>query len=97
MKKRLSTIFLMAGLIQSSGALATERTVNFTVENMTCASCPYIVKQSMAAVPGVARVQVSLRTQSAIVTFDDAKTTAATIAAASAKAGFPATPSPQGS
>jgi cation transport ATPase len=41
---------------------------------MYCASCPYIVKQSLTAVPGVKDVSVSFRNKTAIVTFDDTQT-----------------------
>lgn len=74
----------------SPAAFAGERTVTFAVDNMTCTSCPYIVKTSMAAVPGVARVAVSFEAKTATVTFDDEKTTADAIAAASVNAGYPA-------
>ena len=59
---------------------------------MYCAACPYIVKTSMEAVPGVTKVAVSFEVQTATVTFDDAKTTPDAIAAASTNAGYPARP-----
>lgn len=91
--KWLATAFGSIVVLASSvTVVAAERTVTFAVANMTCASCPFIVRQSMAAVKGVDRVRVSLEAKSATVTFDDAKTTPAAIAAASAKAGFPANP-----
>ena len=61
MKKSLSVLALIASVITASTAFATERTVTFAVDNMTCASCPYIVNTSMAAVPGVANVTVSFK------------------------------------
>ncbi|CCF00727.1 putative mercuric transport protein periplasmic component (plasmid) [Sinorhizobium fredii HH103] len=77
-------------------AWAGERTVTFAVENMTCATCPYIVKTTMAAVPGVANVTVSFEAKTATVTFDDATTNPDAIAAASMNAGYPAHPTQQG-
>jgi mercuric ion binding protein len=56
-----------------------------------------IVKSSMAAVRGVAKVAVSFEAKTATVTFDDAKTNPDAIAAASSNAGYPAHPKPQGS
>jgi copper chaperone CopZ len=53
---------------------------------MTCASCPYIVNSSMAAVPGVTKVVVSFEAKTATVTFDDGKTNPDAIAAASTNA-----------
>ncbi len=54
-------------------AAATDRTVTLQVENMYCASCPYIVKQSLTAVPGVKDVSVSFRNKTAMVTFDSTR------------------------
>jgi mercuric ion binding protein len=97
MKKSLNVFALIASVMTASTAFAGERTLTFAVDNMTCASCPYIVKTSMAAVPGVERVAVSFQAKTATVTFDDAKTNADTIAAASMNAGYPAHLRPQGS
>ena len=38
MKKSLSVLALIASVITASTAFATERTVTFAVDNMTCAS-----------------------------------------------------------
>lgn len=92
MKKSLSGFALIVSMMTAPAASAGERTITFAVDNMTCASCPYIVKTSMAAVPGVTKVAVSFETKTATVTFDDAKTNADTIAAASTNAGYPAHP-----
>ena len=70
-------------------AAATERTVTLTVDNMYCASCPYIVKQSLAAVPGVKDVSVSFKNKTAIVTFDDARTNVAALAGATFEMAYP--------
>jgi mercuric ion binding protein len=78
--------------MSATAAIAGERTVTFAIDNMTCASCPYIVKKSMAAVRGVANVNVSFRAKTATVTFDEAQTTPEAIAAASSNAGYPAHP-----
>jgi mercuric ion binding protein len=88
---------LIGSVMASQLAFAGERTVTFAVENMTCASCPYTVKQSMASVPGVTRVNVSFEAKTATVTFDDSKATADAIAAASTNAGYPAHLRQQGS
>jgi len=70
-------------------ASATERTVTLQVDNMYCAACPYIVKQSLAAVPGVKNVSVSFRDKAAIVTFDSARTNARALTDATFNAGYP--------
>jgi mercuric ion binding protein len=97
MNKSLSVFALIASMIMTSTAFAGERTITFAVDNMTCASCPYIVKNSMAAVPGVEKVAVSFQAKTATVTFDDTKTNPDAIATASMNAGYPAHPKPQGS
>jgi mercuric ion binding protein len=97
MNKYLSTLALISSVMLAPAALAGERTVTLAVDNMTCASCPYIVKSSMAAVPGVAMVAVSFQAKTATVTFDDVKTNPDAIATASMNAGYPAHPVQQGS
>ena len=90
MKRIIPAYILLMGLLGATTALAAERTVMLAVENMTCASCPYIVKQSLAAIPGVATVAVSFEEKSATVTFDDTKTSADALIGATTKAGYPA-------
>ncbi|MGH6807027.1 MAG: cation transporter [Ensifer adhaerens] len=90
--KSFSICALIGSLMLAPATWAGERTITFAVDNMTCATCPYIVKTTMAAVPGVANVTVSFEAKTAIVTFDDAKTNPDAIAAASMNAGYPAHP-----
>jgi mercuric ion binding protein len=77
-------------LAPAAGASAGERTVTLGVENMYCAACPHIVRQTLTRVPGVQRVEVSYRARTATVTFDDARTSVAALTAATAEAGYPA-------
>ena len=95
MKKSLSALALIMSVMTAPAVFATERTVTFAIDNMTCASCPYIVKTSMVAVPGVTKVAVSFEAKTATVTFDDGKTNPDAIAAASMNAGYPARPTQQ--
>jgi mercuric ion binding protein len=76
-------------LLASVAAAAAERIVTLTVDGMTCASCPYIVRSVLQEVPGVARAEVSYAEKTAVVTFDDAKTTVAALTQATAGVGFP--------
>lgn len=71
-----------------SSANAAEKTVALAVDGMTCASCPYIVKQSLLRVAGVEKVEVSFEMRRALVTFDDSRTTVAALAAATSDVGF---------
>lgn len=89
MKRLLSSSVLVAVLVASGAAYAGQQTVTLAVENMTCAACPFIVKKSLAAVPGVSNAEVSFETKSAMVIFDDEKTNVDRLTEATAKAGYP--------
>ncbi|RED43336.1 cation transporter [Aestuariispira insulae] len=80
---------LFSGLVVSQASFAAERETTLLVENMTCASCPYIVKQSLTREPGVVSVTVSFTEKTAHVIFDDSKTTIQTLEEATASHGFP--------
>lgn len=96
MKQFLITAVFAGALSFGAAAIAAERTVTLAVENMTCATCPYIVREAMVAVPGVSKVEVFYEKKTAIVTFDDAKTSLEAVTGASANAGYPARPVGQG-
>ena len=81
----------MLGTGNIHAALDGEETVSFSVEKMTCASCPIAVRKAMQRVEGVKEVKVDFDSKTAVVTFDTGMTTAAAIGAASANVGFPAT------
>lgn len=88
--------FFAAGLafllMTGTSAFAAERTVRLMVENMTCASCPFIVQKTLERVPGVTAAEVSYEDQTALVTFDDAQTDAAALTEATAAIGYPSHP-----
>ncbi len=79
---------LAAGLV-ASGGLAAERTVTLEVGNLFCGGCQYIVKKTLTRVPGVSRAKFSLSKDTVVVTFDDVKTDAAALTAATKAIGFP--------
>jgi periplasmic mercuric ion binding protein len=81
-----------AALLVSSNAFAAEKTVTLAVQNMYCAACPHTVKASLEAVPGVAKVSVSFKDKTAIVSYDDSKANVDSLTAATTKAGYPSTP-----
>lgn len=97
MKKFTSAAILSGSLLSSGLAIAAEQTVTLSVSGMTCASCPYIVKQSLAAVDGVTSVKVSMLERTAVVTFNDAKGSVADLITATGNAGFPSEQIAQGS
>jgi mercuric ion binding protein len=73
---------------------AAERTVVLAIDNMYCSACPYIVRETLAAVPGVVGVEVSFEDKRATVTFEDNLASVDDLAKASAEAGYPAQPLP---
>lgn len=92
MTKLLTSIAMGLGLFASSTAFAAERTVTLAVQNMYCAACPHTVKASLQAVPGVAKVAVSFKDKTAIVTYDDGKADVKALTAATTNAGYPSAP-----
>jgi len=89
---RLTVIVLGLGMLASSSALAAERTVALAVQNMLCADCPFIVKKSLEAVPGVAKATVSYKDKTAIVMYDDGKADVKNLTDATTNAGYPSAP-----
>lgn len=90
MKRTVLTTAVIASLLAGVGASAAERTVTLAVDNMTCeATCPYIVRQALTRVSGVARADVLFEEKHARVTFDDTKTDVTALTKATADVGFP--------
>jgi mercuric ion binding protein len=86
----LSAAPAITAIPATAQSVATEQTVTFTVDNMTCALCPVTVKAAMAGVEGVRSVEIDFEARTATVIFDPAATNADAVAAASANAGYPA-------
>ncbi len=89
MARILAAMSVAAMVLAGALASAAERTVTLAVDNMYCDACPYIVKQSLARVPGVETVVVSYEQKSATVTYDDRKTTLDALTSATTQAGYP--------
>jgi periplasmic mercuric ion binding protein len=79
-------------LFATSSAFAAEKTVTLAVDNMFCTACPQTVRASLEAVPGVAKVVVSFKDKTAIVSYDDSKANVEALTAATTKAGYPSAP-----
>jgi mercuric ion binding protein len=92
MSKFLASAAFAIGIVASSAAFAADKTVTLAVNNMDCAACPSIVKGSLEAVPGVAKVAVSFKDKTATVIYDDAKADMNQLTSATAKAGYPSAP-----
>ena len=89
MMKPLGATVIAAAIFINGHAMAAQKSVTLAVDGMTCASCPYIVKQTLAVVSGVNTVEVFFKEKKAIVTFDDAKTNISALTAATTNVGFP--------
>ena len=89
MKRIIALTTLSIGLLASSAAYAAEQTVTLAVANMTCATCAPTVRKSLSVVPGVIKVVVTAENHTAVVTYDDQKTTVAALLAAPTNAGYP--------
>jgi mercuric ion binding protein len=89
MTKSLTAALFGLSLLASSSAVAGEKTVMLAVQNMYCSACPITVKSSLEAVPGVAKAVVSYEDKTAVVTFDDAKTSVPALIRATTNAGYP--------
>jgi mercuric ion binding protein len=92
MNKFLAHATFAMSIIASSAAFAGDKTVTLAVNNMDCAACPSIVKGSLEAVPGVAKVAVSFKDKTATVIYDDAKADVNQLTSATTKAGYPSAP-----
>ena len=80
----------LAALIAAGTALAAPpQTTTLAVENMTCGTCPIVVKKALERVPGVSSTTVDFDKKTATVTFDPGKATAAKLTQATTEAGFP--------
>lgn len=88
----LTAAGLGLGLLATTAAFAGEKTITLAVKNMYCAACPHTVKASLEAVPGVAKVAVSYKDKTAIVTYEDTKVDVTALTAATTNAGYPSSP-----
>ncbi len=92
MNKLLVHAAFAVSIIVSSAAMAADKTITLAVNNMDCAACPSIVKGSLEAVPGVAKVAVSFKDKTATIVYDDAKADVNQLTSATTKAGYPSAP-----
>jgi periplasmic mercuric ion binding protein len=92
MNKLFAHAAFAVAIIASPAAMAADRTITLAVNNMYCASCPSIVKGSLEAVPGVAKVAVSFKDKTATIIYYDAKAGVNQLTSATTKAGYPSAP-----
>jgi len=90
--RRVTLVSLpLFGMLLAAGAAfaAPPHTVTLAVENMTCGTCPIVVKKALARVPGVSSTSVDFDKKTATVTFDPDKATSEKLTQATTAAGFP--------
>ena len=85
----LSSLPMLGLLLAAVAFAAPPRTATLAVENMTCGTCPIVVKKALERVPGVTSTLVDFDKKTATVTFDPDKATSAKLTQATTKAGFP--------
>jgi mercuric ion binding protein len=95
MRQILAAAIMTLAVILSGRAIAAEQSVTLRIENMYCASCPYIVQQTLVGVPGVTRVEITYQRAAAVVMavvdFEDTQADVTALTAATSSVGFPAT------
>ena len=92
MSKLLASAAIAVSVLASSTALAAEKTIILAVKNMHCADCPFIVRKSLEAVPGVRKAIVSYKDKTAAVTYDDTEADIAALTRATTETGYPSAP-----
>ena len=92
MSKLLGFAAIAVSVLASSTALAAEKTITLAVQNMYCADCPFIVRKSLEAVPGVTKAIISYKDKTAAVTYDDTRADVAVLTRATTEAGYPSAP-----
>ena len=88
MRRLIPLIAILLGAAAFAGA---PRTVTLQVQNMTCETCPIVVRKALQRVPGVTSANVDFALKTATVTFDPDQVKPATLTQATTNAGFPST------
>lgn len=79
---------------ENAGAEATKlsgvvESVSLSVENMTCATCPIVVRKALEGVEGVQSAQVDFAAKTATVAYDPAVAIVSDLTKATTNAGYP--------
>ena len=82
-------MFAVVWVLLFTNAQAETNTVTLSVDNMTCATCPLVVRAALYDLEGVEKVDISMADKQAVVTFDDQKLTVDQLTDATTNAGFP--------
>jgi mercuric ion binding protein len=82
---------LTAMLLASTAFAGPPRTVTLQVQNMTCETCPIVVRKALRRVPGVSSANVDFVLKTATVSFDPDRVKPSALTEATTNAGFPST------
>ncbi|HHY0177225.1 TPA: cation transporter [Legionella pneumophila] len=63
--------------------------VTLDIPGMFCSTCPYTVRKSLGKLPGVYKVETSVKTKSATITYDPTKVTIKSLITTTTNAGYP--------
>jgi mercuric ion binding protein len=80
---------LIGVLLATTVFAGPPRTVTLQVQNMTCETCPIVVRKALQRVPGVSSATVDFALKTATVTFDPDQVRPAALTQATTNAGFP--------
>lgn len=69
--------------------LAVEKEVKLSIPDMSCASCPYMVKKVILKLDGIISVEATMKDRSATVVYDDEFVTVDKIREATTEIGYP--------
>ncbi|MGA2191463.1 MAG: mercury resistance system periplasmic binding protein MerP [Steroidobacteraceae bacterium] len=86
-----SFIPLIAMLLAATAVAGPPRTVTLQVQNMTCETCPIVVRKALQRVPGVTSANVDFALKTATVTFDPDQVKPGALTQATTNAGLPST------
>ena len=84
-----SSLLLVMMFAAGVAFAAPPQTATLVVENMTCGTCPIVVKKALERVPGVSAAAVDFDKKTATVVFDPDKASTARLTQATTEAGFP--------
>lgn len=79
--------FIILGL--STSANAEEQTVKLSIPDMSCASCPYMVKNVISKLEGIVSVEATMQDRSATVVYNDETVDVKMIQEATKSIGYP--------
>ena len=80
---------LIEVLLATTAFAGPPRTVTLQVQNMTCETCPIVVRKALQRVAGVTSATVDFALKTATVTFDPDQVRPAALTQATTNAGFP--------